>query len=102
MTPEPEVERLRRWLHLDVRSRIVEHLLLVARRDGDRLVVPGGANSRVKIAQVVGSIRETVSRILTELERGGLLTSNRRGVAVVSMDLAPALETLPATWGAPS
>lgn len=100
MTLETEVARLKRWLHLEVRERVVEYLLLVAVRDGERLYVPGG-HSRTRIAEEVGSCRETVSRIVSEVEREGLLISNRRGQCVVSMDLTPELAALPATWGAP-
>jgi CRP-like cAMP-binding protein len=99
-----ENARLRRWLRLSVRERLVEHLLSVARRvDGELVITRPGSQS--KLAEAIGTTaRESVSRALSQLEREGFIVRRRSRISVetVGMTLAPALEQLPAGWKDPA
>jgi len=63
-----------------VSSRLAELLLRVARRDGARLEVRG--MSQADLARMIGSSRESVSRLIAEWERAGYLRSRPRLIEV--------------------
>jgi CRP-like cAMP-binding protein len=60
---------------LPVRSRVARHMLDLATRDGDRLVVHA---SQQEIANAVGSVREVVSRAILRLRDDELIHRDSR------------------------
>jgi CRP-like cAMP-binding protein len=54
-----------------VRARVALHMLDLAQRQGDELVV---ASSQQDIADAIGSVREVVSRVVVNLRDEGILT----------------------------
>jgi len=71
-----------------VRQRLARHLLHVAaeRQRGHELVVE---LTQQQLADAIGSVREMVARILTELRRDGLVRTEARGIVITD---AAALE----------
>ncbi|MEZ5101780.1 MAG: Crp/Fnr family transcriptional regulator [Thermoleophilia bacterium] len=68
---------------LTVRQRVARHLLDLAEREGERLVVHA---SHQDVADAIGSVREVVSRVLSQLRREGLV--DREGATLVLRDPA--------------
>lgn len=91
-TLEQENARLRRWLRLSVRERLVEYLLLMAAARRSRRFRPP---VRSAIAEAIGVGREAVCREMARLEREGLVQQRRREgherMEVLSVVLAPGL-----------
>jgi CRP/FNR family transcriptional regulator len=71
-----------------VRQRLARHLLHVAaeRQRGSELIVE---LTQQQLADAIGSVREVVARILTELRREGLVRTEPRGILITN---ATALE----------
>lgn len=61
-----------------VSSRLAELLLRVARREGETTAVVG--MSQADLAHMIGSSRESVSRLIAEWEREGILRSRPRRI----------------------
>lgn len=74
---------------MDVYGRIARLLLDSAVQQGDKLVVEGKLTHK-DIAQMVGSSREMVSRILKDLTDGGFISKEPNGIVINT--------TLPARW----
>jgi hypothetical protein len=90
-----ENERLRRWLKFEVRGRLIEYLVDLAKVvDGKMLIrkVP----RHQQIADAIYSSRETASRELSKLKREGLVVPSGRGWARMTLTLDPMLLTDPA------
>jgi CRP/FNR family transcriptional regulator, cyclic AMP receptor protein len=78
-------------LFLPVRSRLAGHLLNLAERDGDWLVV---RNNHQSIAAAIGSVREVVSRTLKRMEEEGLVERMGRPTGCLRLLDAAALHRL--------
>jgi CRP/FNR family cyclic AMP-dependent transcriptional regulator len=69
----------------DVQDRVIEALRLLATQDGESQVVPEGTLIRQRptqqeLANRIGACRETVSRIVSDLTRRGLVTPQGRSL----------------------
>ena len=69
----------------DVQDRVIEALRLLATQDGEAQVVPEGTLIRQRptqqeLANRIGACRETVSRIVSDLTRRGLVTPQGRSL----------------------
>lgn len=69
----------------DVQDRVIEALRLLARQEGEGQVVPEGTLIRQRptqqeLANRIGACRETVSRIVSDLTRRGLVTPQGRSL----------------------
>jgi CRP-like cAMP-binding protein len=74
-------ELLAEDVFLSVRARVTRHLLDLAERDGDHLLVRA---SQQMLADAIGSVREVVARVLKTLAKEGLV--ERRGSEIVLLD----------------
>lgn len=80
------VQQLRQASFLHIRSRLVAHLLLRAEVEGDVLHV-----TQRDLANMVGSVREVVGRVLQDMERAGAVRRRGSGVIEVERDALLAL-----------
>lgn len=72
-------ETLSADIFLPIRSRVARHLLDLAQREPDGLVVHVGHQH---IADAIGSVREVVSREMKRLQTAGLVARMDRGVLI--------------------
>lgn len=84
-----DCQRIHLWLRLDVRSRVIDYLLSIAKDPSDARgpLTIASPPSQTAIALTIGSSRESVSRFVAQMEREGLITRRRRGLGTVGMDL---------------
>lgn len=77
-----ENERLRRWLDMSVRDRLVEHLIDLAKRLEGKAVIRNPSTQEA-MAEIIGASREAVSREMSKLRAEGLVifegSTGRRG-----------------------
>ncbi len=81
--------RLHAVLSRTVESRVAEFLLMVARQHGvpePRGTLIGVKFTHLEIAYWVGSTRETVTRVLAEFKRAGLIEIDARRVVILDAD----------------
>jgi len=65
---------------LPVQSRLARHLLNLAERRGDRLVV---YSSNQELADATGSVRDVTSRVLGTFSRSGIIAREGRGLVLL-------------------
>lgn len=73
-----ERDRLRSWLAMRVEERLADYLRSLAVSRDDALVVVQPPTGE-KLAEAIGSCRETVSRLLADWNRRGLIAIRRAG-----------------------
>ena len=71
---------------VDVSGRVARLLIDMAQEIDGRLVVVR-APAKQEIARMIGASREMVSRVIKELERRGLLRTERRSIVIVDRDM---------------
>lgn len=69
---------------LPVQSRLARHLLSLAEREGDRLVVH---TSNQNLADAVGSVRDVTSRVLNQMAQSGIIARERRCLVLLEPSL---------------
>jgi CRP/FNR family transcriptional regulator len=82
-------QRVQELISEDVRHRIVHTLLRFAEEIGKP--GPSGVNIELPItnrdfANMVGSSRETINRVLNELKKKGILEADRHGLTIYDLD----------------
>ena len=76
---------------VDVSGRVARLLIDMAQEIDGRLVVVR-APAKQEIARMIGASREMVSRVIKELERRGLLRTERRSIVIVDRDMQRSLK----------
>ena len=72
-------------------GRVARLLIDMAQEIDGRLVVVR-APAKQEIARMIGASREIVSRVIKELERRGLLRTERRSIVIVDRDMQRSLK----------
>lgn len=81
--------QLEETIFLSSRERVLNHLLRLAKRHGrpgEQGVLVGLRLTHLEIARLAGTARETVSRVLAELQDRGLLKVSGRQLCFPSLD----------------
>jgi CRP/FNR family transcriptional regulator, cyclic AMP receptor protein len=82
-------ERIGNLILLDVYGRVARFLLDLARREGKKFddgVLIEKRPTQQDIASMIGASRETVSRVLSELNRRGLISISGKSVMIFGPD----------------
>jgi CRP-like cAMP-binding protein len=73
-----------------LRQRVARHLLDLAVRDGDKVVVPSTVQT---IADATGTVREVVTRLLRELRNEGLIGRTQGTLTLLNLSAIHAVAT---------
>ncbi len=76
---------------VDVSGRVARLLIDMAQEIDGRLIVVR-APAKQEIARMIGASREMVSRVVKELERRGLIHTERRSIVIVDRDMQRSLK----------